>query len=103
VGREFTVLEFRPINSSYNEGDVFFYVKAVLPDTGALFHTSLGGKAVVEVLSAFDRLRASYLEAKSSGDEERAEGLLALGAMRPFTVTLDFIHQGQYAGYYQFK
>ena len=98
--RTFTIVEFRPVESSLpGSTGIFYYVRA-LDDDGVLFNTTLGGQAVVEVLESFDALRAAYQEAKNMGDDERAEELSTLGANRPFTVTLRWKIGGRYEGYY---
>jgi hypothetical protein len=103
VGKTFVILEYRPIESAYEGSEVFYYVKGLIPDSGELFNTSLGGQAVVEVLNAFDALRAAHREAEKFGDTARAAELEALGAIRPIQVTLGFKHQGKYSGYYVFE
>lgn len=103
VGRSFTITEYRPIESAYEGSEVFYYVKGVLKDTGELFHTSLGGQAVVEILNSFDALRSAYREALQFGDDARADELAALGANRPLLVTLNWIAQGKFGGYYIFE
>lgn len=100
VGRTFTILELRPVPSSYQEGDTFFYVRAVLSDTGAIFHTSLGGQAVVEVLADFHALNTAYLSARETNDTARMAELESVGAGAPITVSLGWKAQGQFSGYY---
>jgi len=100
IGRTFTILELRPINSSYKEGDIFFYIKGVLAPDGELFHSSLGGQAVVEILSDFHALNTAWQLAKETNDVERLAELETVGAGRPIVLTLGWKAQGAYSGYY---
>lgn len=103
IGQTFSILMFRPVESSYKEGDVFYYCKCLKEDTGEIFNTTLGGQAVVEILDAFDRLRTSYQQAVQMGDNDRALELANLGANAPIRVTLGWVSQGKYNGYYVFE
>lgn len=103
VGETFTIVMYRPVESSYEGGGVFYYCRCLKEDTGEIFNTTLGGAAVVEVLDAFDRLRNAYHEAVSMGDSVRALELADMGAVAPLRVTLDFVTQGKYNGYYVFE
>ena len=100
VDKTFTIIEFRPVESSLpGATGVFYYVKCLDAD-GVLFNTVLGGQAVVEVLESFDSLRSAFHEAASMGDEDRAQELETLGANRPFTLTLRWSEGGKHQGYY---
>lgn len=103
IGKTFTIVEYRAIDSSYEEADVFYHVKGLYVDTGELFNTSLGGQAVVDVLDSFDALRSAYQEAVKNGDDARAADLAELGATKPIQVTLGWMAQGKYSGYYIFE
>ena len=103
VGQTFTITEYRPVESSFPTGGVFYFVKGLQEDTGELFNTTLGGQAIVEVLNSFDALRSAYQEAVNFGDDARAAELAALGANAPLRVTLAWVAQGKYEGYYVFE
>lgn len=100
VDHTFTIVDFRPVESTLStKTDHFYYCKCVSPD-GVLFNTILGGQGVVEVLDSFDSLRAAYVEAEGLADVDRMAELKAFGAMAPITVTLRYKRGGKYSGYY---
>lgn len=103
IGQSFTIVEYRAVDSSYEGNEVFYHVKGLMADTGELFNTSLGGQAVVDVLNSFDALRSAYQEAVRYGDDARAQELAELGATKPIQVTLGWVAQGKYSGYYVFE
>lgn len=102
VDTTFTIRSFKPVESSLSTVSDHFYFCICTDEDGALFHTTLGGQAVVDVLDDFDRLRTAYLDALQLGDDERRQELLALGAMSPITVTLRKVSGGRFGGYYTF-
>jgi len=100
VDQTFTIVDFRPVESTLSaKTDHFYYCKCINPD-GVLFNTILGGQGVVEVLDSFDALRAAYIEAEALNDQERMHELKSVGAMAPITVTLRYKRGGKYSGYY---
>lgn len=100
VDCSFVIDEFRPVESTLSADPSIFYWCRCHDQDGKVFNTTLGGRAVVEVLELFDRLRAAYKDAQALGDTERVQQLEAVGANAPVALTLRFAAQGKYNGYY---
>ena len=78
IGETFAIQAMRRVESNLGGVGYYYFVLALDPKTGESYTTTLGGQAVVQVL---DRL-------------------IEKGVTDPVTVTLDFVEQGKYDGYY---
>lgn len=78
-GKTFTIVRAKPFMSSFAEDKQAYFCVIVLEGDSTPYTTVLGGQAVVDVIQAY----------------------ILSGGNKPLTVTLDFIEQGRWAGYYQ--
>jgi hypothetical protein len=103
VDRTFTILRYRPYQSSFEGGRETVYWVVVVTDDGELFNFTLGGVSVCDVLDAMHRIKVEYEAAKQAGDRLKMSELEELGANRPWQFTLRWMKGGQGAGYYIFE
>ncbi len=80
-GKSFTIVGLQTFKSTLNPDIDPFFALCRDEDTGELWTTILGGKQPVEFLSAY----------------------MAKGGTRPLAVTLTFVEQGTYDGYYRLE
>jgi len=78
IGETFAIRALRRVESDLGGVGYYYFVLAVDPKTGEAYTTTLGGRAVVQIL---DRL-------------------IEKGVTDPVIVKLDFVKQGKYDGYY---
>lgn len=78
VDKTFTILRAKPFNSRFKGQAHAYFCVCGDTETGEMFSTVLGGMAIVELLDVY----------------------IQMGHVNPLTVTLRFVDQGAFNGYY---